>query len=362
MMQTESDMERGRQHAARHHPINARVGRFPPATSSRYRRRNVQVGDDGAVIGDVKAVVESVGEDGKRLDLGRAGFVDEEKVDAAGRLVRVPKPRVRQRVSVALALGQERRHVRHARPRRRHGLVSGLVRRAVQVAADDHGRGRPLVVIRAGPFLGEADEQLGAVLASDDADVVKVGAHDDDAGAVDAVPELAHGDDAVEDGIPAAGRPLGRRTQPARLAAPALPHVSSVEDGRELALPLTLVTPAADVIPRGAEMGLHVANLPVEGLLEADEGAVVARREEAQLSAELRAADAPGRLARILDTALVPNVESDEPQQDSMRPTASVLVQVHEAGFQWRLRRRFPLERRRRGTETAGDPGQQSAE
>lgn len=145
------------------------------------------------------------------------------------------------------------------------------------------------------------------MLPRDGAHVVKVGAHHDDGGVGRAVGELAHGDDAVVVGVPAPGGAVGRLAEPAGLVPGQAPGARAVEDGGELAVRLALFATAADVTPARAQASLDVVDLGVEGLLEADEGAVVALCDEFQLGDELGAADLPrllicdGVLGRISD-------------------------------------------------------------
>lgn len=258
-------------------------------------------------------IIEAVCQDAKRIDLCSPGFLDEEEVDPLRYLPRLPKARVRNVVPVMPALRDEVRDVRHPRVWRRHGLVRPVGRLAVEVSADERDRGSGSVALDA-PLFGELDEQLRAVLASLDADMVKVSAHDDDACPGHDVRKLAHCDDAVEHGVPTPRRPVGGLAEPAGLLALAGPRPRAVEDGRELAVPGALPTPTPDMCPTLAQLRLYVLDLSVEALLEADEGALVASGDEAKLGDEPRTADGPGALADDGIAGCVANIVGDDAQ------------------------------------------------
>lgn len=206
----------------------------------------------------------------------------------------------------------EVRDVGHAGAGCHHGFVGAVLRCAVEVAANESDGWGELA--GAGPLVGELDEEFGAVLAGFHADVVEMGAHDHDSCARDTVGELAHGHDTVEDSIPSNGWHVGRLAQPAYLAALTRPRVGAVEDGGEFALGWVLVPAPADVRPGRAEAFLDLIDLVVEGLLEAEEGALVACSDEPELRAELGPADGPGPLARYWLLCVVPDIVRDKPQ------------------------------------------------
>lgn len=187
-------------------------------------------------------VVKDVFQYAKCLDNSGNRLPDEEEIDSLWPLVGLAKAGVRQAVPVVFLLGQQIRKVVHARSRRRHELVGHVIGRAVEVAANEHGRG---VVARA-PVAGVLQEVLGAVQAGLFVLIVEVSAHDDDFGAGDLVGELAHDDDSPVAGAPAIRGLLGRLAQPARLGALEAPDVGAVEDGGELALFLAVVAASAD--------------------------------------------------------------------------------------------------------------------
>lgn len=270
------------------------------------------------MIGDAHVVIKAICQDAKRLDDGLARLLDEQKVDALGPLACLAKARVREVVPVATLGRHQVRDVGHARPLGHHHLVRAVVGGAVEVAADQDRREVRRAV--AAPLLADGDEQAGAVLAGDDADVVKVRAHDDDAGAARAVRKLANGDDAVQRRVPAARGPARRLAQPPRLAVRALPDGRPVVDGRELAVRLARVAAAADPRPPGPEPRRNVLDLRVEALLQAQKGIVVRLGDEAQLRAQLRAADPPRLLARHGERVGVAHVVRDEPQRHGGGP------------------------------------------
>lgn len=165
------------------------------------------------------------------------------------------------------------------------------------------------------PFVGKLDEKLGAILASLDANMVKVGAHDDNLCTVGPVGEQSNGDDSVEGRVPAPGRLLGGLAEPSRLADLAGPGIGPVEDGRELPVRLPLSPPTTNMRPGLAEFGLDVVELRRQTLLETDERALVAGSDEAHLGAHLGTAHVPGLLSQraLILVGGIPNIEADEP-------------------------------------------------
>lgn len=187
-------------------------------------------------------VVKNVFQHAKRLHNSGNRLLDEEEIDSLRPLVGLAKAGVRQAVPVVFLLGQQFRNVVHARSRLGHELVGHVIRRAVEVAADEHGRG----VVALAPVAGVAKKMLGAVQAGLFELVVEMRAHDDDFGAGDLVGELAHDDDSPVAGTPTVRGLLGRLAEPARLGALKAPDVGAVEDGGELALFLAVVAASAD--------------------------------------------------------------------------------------------------------------------
>lgn len=238
-------------------------------------------------------VVKDVFQHAKRLDNSGNRLLDEEEIDSLRPLVGLAKAGVRQAVSVVFSLGEQIRKVVHARSRRRHELVGHVVRRAVEVAANEHGRG----VVALAPVAGVLQEVLGAVLAGLYVLVVKVRAHDDDFCAGDLVGELAHDDDSPVAGAPAVRGLLGSLAQPTRLGALEAPDVGAVKDWRELALFLAVITTLADGGPRGAQTGPDIFELIVQDFLETEKGVFMAGCDEIELIDQLGSSHVPRLLA-----------------------------------------------------------------
>lgn len=273
--------------------------------------RDLDVDDEGAVVGDEGAIAGPVVGDGKGDPLDALGVLDEQVVNDAvvgGVLVEAG---VRVLVAVVAVLGDDAVDVVQLAGEDLVGLAVGG---GVEVAAQEDGRGA------VGPLVGEVDDEVRGLDLGDLALVVVVGAHEDEVGARLDVLELADGDDAGKAGVPAlgAGR-VGRLAEPVRLVVQQLPDGRLVEDGRHLAGLGTVVTADADVVPVVlAEAVPQVFGLLVESLLEAHEGAGTACGLVVELGSHQGETIGPGLLLGFELGSSIANVVGHEPKVEGV--------------------------------------------
>ncbi len=256
---------------------------------------------------------------------------DEEKIDPLRELIGLSKRGVREfQVAVVLRSRHEAGYVGHANTRRGEGLVRKVIRRAVEIAAQEHGGAGVTAADAVRPPLGQGEQQLGALLPCRPSQVIQVGSHDNGRGAGALVAKQAHRHHPLQSRIPPSGGHLGGAAEPISLAKLTLPRAGAEEDRRKLPSLLAILAPLADVAPRRAQFCLDVEQLGVQDFLQADENRRVARRDESELSAQLGASYRPELLPWARPSRCVTDVEGDKAYRDRTRIHAPASHDCHD--------------------------------